>query len=188
MAMQRINIVGSSGAGKSTLGRQLSLRLGVPHIEIDYLHWEPNWVEVPNDEMRLRVQEATIVPCWIADGSYSAVRDLIWPRIDTVIWLDYSLTVVMWRHLRRAGKRVFVRESCCNGNYETLRRTFSRDSAWYYALTTFGRRRQQIREMLARPEYSHLKVLRFRSPRETQRWLRSLPQNFQVPNNNSIEN
>ncbi|WP_228014589.1 hypothetical protein [Fortiea sp. LEGE XX443] len=26
----------------------------LPHVELDYLHWEPNWVEVPNDVMRDR--------------------------------------------------------------------------------------------------------------------------------------
>ncbi|WP_242038993.1 ATP-binding cassette domain-containing protein [Anabaena lutea] len=39
--MQRISIIGSSGSGKTTLAKQISQRLSIPHIELDYLHWEP---------------------------------------------------------------------------------------------------------------------------------------------------
>ncbi len=41
---QRIAIVGTTGSGKTTLAQQLSQRINVPHIELDALHWEPNWV------------------------------------------------------------------------------------------------------------------------------------------------
>ncbi len=182
MSMQRINIVGSSGAGKSTLGRQLSARLGVPHIELDYLYWEPNWNNVPEEELQRRIQEAIQSPTWVIDGNYSIVRYIIWPQLDTVIWLDYSLPVVMWRHLRRAMRRVLMHQECCNGNYETLRHTLSREGAWYYALKTYHQRQQQVRDSLARPEYAGLRVLHFTMPRQAQRWLRSLHESTLVNN------
>ncbi len=47
--MQRISVVGTSGSGKTTLARDISQLLGIPHVELDYLHWEPNWVEVSDD-------------------------------------------------------------------------------------------------------------------------------------------
>jgi hypothetical protein len=116
----------------------------------------------------------------VIDGNYSALRELVWREIDSVVWLDYPLPLVMWRQFRRAGKRVFLREECCNGNYENLRRTFSRDSAWYWALTTYQRRREQTLELLALSEYAHLEVVHFTTPREAQRWLRGLPQSTLV--------
>jgi adenylate kinase family enzyme len=37
--MQRISVVGTSGSGKTTLARDISLRLNIPHVELDYIVW-----------------------------------------------------------------------------------------------------------------------------------------------------
>ncbi|BAY66273.1 topology modulation protein [Calothrix brevissima NIES-22] len=59
--MQRISVVGTTGSGKTTLARQISQCLNIPHVELDYLHWEPNWIEAANDVMRARVTQAISV-------------------------------------------------------------------------------------------------------------------------------
>jgi len=41
----RTVVVGSSCAGKTTFAAALSARLGVPHVQLDALHWLPDWVE-----------------------------------------------------------------------------------------------------------------------------------------------
>ncbi len=46
--MRRIVVIGTSGSGKTTLARELAGRLNVPHIELDALHWKPNWVATPH--------------------------------------------------------------------------------------------------------------------------------------------
>lgn len=56
---RRISVVGVTGAGKTTLARRLSDLLDVPHVELDALHWEPNWTPAPVDVFRDRVTEAT---------------------------------------------------------------------------------------------------------------------------------
>lgn len=43
----RILVVGTSGAGKSTLARKIALTLGIKDIELDALHWGPDWTETP---------------------------------------------------------------------------------------------------------------------------------------------
>jgi adenylate kinase family enzyme len=171
LCMKKVHIIGSSGAGKSTLAAALAKQLDVPHIQIDALNWEPGWVQVPDKVLRQRVQDAIKKPAWVIDGNYAKVRDLIWPQIDTLIWLDYSLPLVMWRQLRRAAKRVVWREECCNGNYETLRHTLSRDAAWYWALTTHQHRKREMRERLSQVEATRFRVLHFQSPRAAARWL-----------------
>ncbi|MFZ1462777.1 MAG: AAA family ATPase, partial [Anaerolineae bacterium] len=66
--MQRISVVGTSGSGKTTLARDLAQRMGVAHIELDALHWEPNWQEAPLDVFRARVAAAVAAETWAADG------------------------------------------------------------------------------------------------------------------------
>jgi adenylate kinase family enzyme len=46
----RILVVGSSCSGKTTFARALAGILGRPHIELDALHWGPNWCYAPDFE------------------------------------------------------------------------------------------------------------------------------------------
>ena len=56
--MARVVVVGCSGSGKTTFARQLARLLGSPHIELDALHWLPNWVPRPTNEFRALVAQA----------------------------------------------------------------------------------------------------------------------------------
>ena len=55
---RRINVVGTSSVGKTTMAAALASLLSVPHVELDALHWEPNWTEAPDDVLRDRVRAA----------------------------------------------------------------------------------------------------------------------------------
>lgn len=171
---QRISVVGTSGSGKTTLARQISQRLAIPHIELDALYHEPNWTEAPTDVFRKRVEQALSGDSWVVDGNYSKVRDIVWSRADTVLWLDYPLPVIMRRVVRRTFQRVVKQEELWNGNRETWQTTFSRDSIILWALTTYQKNRNQYLILLSQPEYAHLKILHLRSPKTTHTWLLSL--------------
>ena len=169
---RRIVVLGTTGSGKTTLAEQLSEKLGCTHIEMDALHWEPNWVEAATEVFHERVRQAVAAERWVMDGNYGVVRDTAWSRADTVIWLDYALPVVLWRLLRRTLRRVLLREELWNGNHERFATQFlTRDSLFLWALKTYWLRRRDYPELLGRPEYAHLKLIRLRSPRETERWL-----------------
>ena len=45
------------GGGKTTLGRVLSAKLDLPFVELDALHWLPDWQQRPADEFKQLVQE-----------------------------------------------------------------------------------------------------------------------------------
>lgn len=78
--LRRIVVVGTTGSGKSTLARTLAQRLNVPHVELDALHWEPNWRQAAPPVFRERTAHALAGEGWVVDGNYSVVRDLTWSR------------------------------------------------------------------------------------------------------------
>jgi adenylate kinase family enzyme len=172
--MRRIAIVGTSGSGKTTLASQIASALHIPHVELDALHWQPGWAPASSESLRARLTQALAGDGWVVDGNYSAFQDLIWAQADTLIWLDYSLPLVLWRVSSRTARRLARQTELWNGNRERWRTVFSRDSIILWALTTWGKNRRRYRALAAHPEYEHLRVIRLRSPRQTRLWLRQL--------------
>ena len=167
--MQRIVVVGVTGAGKTTLARQLAARLELEHIELDALHWEADWQEASLEDFRVRVTAATQGDRWVSDGNYSVVRDIIWPKAELVVWLDYPLRTIYWRLFKRTSKRVITRELLWGKNRERLWNQFTGDSLFWWATKTYQRRKRQYPQDLQK--YGHLASVRLRSPGETRRWL-----------------
>lgn len=173
--MKRIAVVGTTGSGKTTLARGIARTLGVPHVELDALQWGPDWTPAETATFRADVAAALAGESWVVDGNYAAVRDLVWSRADTVVWLDYSAGTVLWRLLVRTLRRGLRQEVLWNGNRERLWFHFtSRDSILLWMLQTHWRRRREYGELLARPEHAHLEAHRLLSPAEAERWLARL--------------
>lgn len=172
-AMRRIAVVGTTGAGKTMLAKRLATLYGLPHIELDALFHGPNWTPATPGEFRARVAAAVAAEAFVVDGNYGAARDLVWPRLDTLVWLDYSLPVVFARTLQRTLRRILLQEELWNGNRERARTAFaSRQSLLLWVLQTHGRRRREYPAFIA--EYAVPNVIRLRSPHDTARWLDEL--------------
>jgi adenylate kinase family enzyme len=170
--MRRVAVVGTTGSGKTTLAREIAGRLGIPHVELDALNWGPNWTEVSRDVFRERVAAALGGEVWVVDGNYSTTRDLVWPRADTIIWIDYPLWLILWRLLRRTFRRTLTGEELWSGNRERFREQFfSRNSLFLWALQTYRLRRRSYPRLFSQPEHAHLNLVRLRSPREAAAWL-----------------
>ncbi|MBN1657965.1 MAG: adenylate kinase [Anaerolineae bacterium] len=173
---RRIAVIGTSGSGKTTFARRAAERLGIHHVELDAIFWGPGWTQTPVDEFRARTAAALAGDAWTTDGNYSKVRDIVWGRADTVVWLDYPLPLVLWRVTTRTLRRCLTREELWSGNRENVREAFfSRDSIILYSLQTYRRRKRQYQDLFCQPEYAHLHVVRLCSPRATRRWLAQLP-------------
>lgn len=139
--MRRVSVVGCSGSGKSTVARRLSRIRGVPHVELDALHFGPDWSEPTDEEFREKVRAATGADSWVVDGNYqSKIGTLVWERADTVIWVNPSRWTVMWRVLVRTVRRVLTRQELWSGNREDWRAlAFWRgeDSIMWWAWTSY---------------------------------------------------
>jgi adenylate kinase family enzyme len=172
---RRIAVVGTTGSGKTTMARRIAQRLAINHVELDALHWGPDWTPAPIERFREHTAQALNGDDWVVDGNYGKVRDIVWSRADTVVWLDYPLLVILRRLAWQTLRRVFTREELWQGNRERFVAQFaSRDSLFLWALRTYSRRRREYPAILQRPEYVRLTVVHLRSPRDARDWLTSL--------------
>jgi len=174
---KKIIVVGTSGCGKTTFCRKLSQTLSIPHIELDALFWQSNWVQVPKEIFHERISQATEGATWILDGNWSGnkedvLKEKILELADTFIWLDYSFPLIFWRGFSRTIRRAIFQEKLWAGNTESLRQTFfSKNSMLWWMVKTYSMRKKQYSAMLSNPSYQHLKGIRLTNPKQTERYL-----------------
>jgi adenylate kinase family enzyme len=148
--------------------------LGAPHIELDALFHQPGWVPLDVDTFRARVIEALEASTWIVDGNYSAVRETVWERADTVVWFDLPYAVVMARTIWRTVRRVVTRQELWNGNKEPWSNLYSFDpekSIIAWAATRHRVYRRRYGEAEHDPRWAGLRFVRLRSQRQADAFL-----------------
>lgn len=173
--MQRISVVGSSATGKSTFARRLADARGIPHVELDELHWGPDWSAATAEELSERIRHATGGDAWVVDGNYqSKIGTLVWDRADTVVWLNPSRGRVAFRSLRRTLRRIVTREELWSGNREDWRGLMfwrGEESILWWAWTTYATVQERYEAAMADPRHAHLSFHRLRSRRDVERFL-----------------
>lgn len=173
--MRRVAVIGGSCTGKTTLSRELARRLVVPHVELDALNHDAGWQEAPAEVLQARVDAAleAAPDGWVADGNYHGkIGTSVVERADTVVLLDLPRRVALRRVLLRTAGRVVSRKELWNGNRETLRNTFSRDSIVWWVIRQHGSYERKWLPRLA--PLAHVSVVRLRSPREVRAWVQSI--------------
>ena len=171
-----ILVIGPSCAGKTTLAAAVAERLGLRHIELDALFWETGWTMADGEVFRTRIRDAIAEPGWATDGNYNTrARDITWPAADTIVWLDFPLSLILRRILARSWRRWRSNELLWGTNRERFWEHFlpwDRSLIWY-ALKSHRRRRRTYAEAMDDPQWAHARFMRLRSPRAVERWLRS---------------
>jgi adenylate kinase family enzyme len=161
--VQRVAVVGNSGSGKTTLAAAIADALAVPHLELDSIFHQAGWEPLPRDVFRARVADFIAADGWVVDGNYSAVRDLVWTRADTVVWLDLPRGVIMRQLLARTLRRMLTRAELWNGNTEQLRNLFRLDpeqSILRWAWTQHGKYVERYGAAQHDPANAHLTFVR----------------------------
>jgi hypothetical protein len=161
--LTRVVVVGTSCSGKTTLAHRLATILGSPCVELDSFYWGPGWT--PRPDFTEAVRAIAQQPRWVIDGNYSGVRDIVWRRCTTIVWLDYSFVRVLSQALRRTARRILSGECLYGGNRETIANAlFDPETPIRLVLRTHGKRRRALPELLERREYAHAGVIRLRTP------------------------
>jgi adenylate kinase family enzyme len=99
--MKRILVIGSGGAGKSTVATKLGQLLNLEVNHLDKYYWRSGWVEPPREEWVQTVTDLVNRDSWIIDGNYSGTLELRIQRCDTIVFLDMSRVLCVWRIVKR---------------------------------------------------------------------------------------
>ncbi|MGB5655140.1 MAG: adenylate kinase [Acidimicrobiia bacterium] len=177
--MERIAVVGSPGSGKSTVAKALSIALGIPHLELDAVFHQQGWVELPTDEFQNAVRTFIEGDAWIVDGNYTrqGITDLVWPRADTVVWLDLPRYRTMRRVGARTLRRIFRGEKLWNGNQERWRNIVDprpEENILLWTWTRYNKVKEQYGDRFDNPRWSELNRVRLTSQVEVDRFLASI--------------
>ncbi|MDE2663367.1 MAG: adenylate kinase [Gemmatimonadota bacterium] len=171
----RVQVVGNSGSGKSTLAARLAEAMGAPFVELDALNWLPGWVglnQTDPDRFERRIRDATRGERWVVAGSYEKFsRRVLWPRLDTVVWLDLPLPLLVGRFLRRSWRRSRSGELVWGTNREWFWRhllVWRHDSLLAWIITQHRRKRRNMLACMSGPRWAQIRFVRLASPREVE--------------------
>jgi len=168
--MKRIMIMGCSGSGKTTLARQIGKQLNKKVIHLDQYYWAKGWAyEPPKEEWETIVKELIKQKEWVMDGNYGGTSELRFSRADTIIFLDRSRWICLWRVLKRIWKYYgIVRPDMPDGCPERLNWKFIHYVFFYY--TT--RRPNILKQLEEQGKYKTVTILG--SDREVNNYLKKL--------------
>lgn len=169
----RVLLYGVTGSGKSSAALALAEVLDLPvHLVDEEVGWLPGWQERPHGEQRSIAAGVARGDRWVLDSAYGRWLDVVLPRVQVVVALDYPRWVSLGRLVTRTARRWLRREEVCNGNRETLAKIVSRDSILVWHFRSFARKRARMRAWETEP--GGIPVLRVVHPRELQEVLARL--------------
>lgn len=171
---RRIAVAGVSGSGKSTLARRLAEGLDLPYTEIDALFHGPGWT--PRPEFDSDVDALVGADRWVTEWQYSSARPRIAARADLFVWVDVPFPVTLARVVRRTLRRRLRREELWNGNQEGPLHTFFTDREHIVRWSISTRNLYAERIPVVAAERPDLPIVRLRSTREVDRWVRDVVQ------------
>ncbi|MCM3005850.1 DNA topology modulation protein [Priestia koreensis] len=168
--MNRIVVIGSGGSGKSTFSRELGKLINIPVFHLDSLYWGPNWEKTPDNEWVETQKRYIRKEKWILDGNFSSTLEMRMKVADTIIFLDLSKYICVFRAFKRSIKYYGkTRSDMGNECYEKFDMNFLK---WIWEFPQNGR--LKILNHLNTLNSKEKTVILLKSPKEVRKFLSSL--------------
>ena len=101
-----------------------------------------------------------------------------WARLDTVVWLDLPMMVLLWRVVRRTWKRWRSKELLWGTNRQRFWPQFliwrKGESLVAWIVTQHARKRTTMVAHMSDPRWSHIRFARLTSSREVEAFVGSV--------------
>ncbi len=171
--MKRVMVIGCSGAGKSTFALELGRITGIKVTHLDRLNWKAGWKEVSRDEFDSKLGDVLKEDSWIIDGNYSRTMEKRLEKVQVVFYFRLSTAVCLYGYLTRlikgklGKKRIDMTEGCnerFDWDFVKFIAGFQRDNA------------ERTEKMLEK--YPYIKVVRFSSRRQAEKFLIGLEEHY----------
>ena len=167
--MKKILVIGSGGSGKSTLSLKLGATLGIDVYHLDKFYWREGWTKPAPEEWLQIIDGLLSREQWIMDGNFSGTLKQRIEQCDTIIFLDFSRPLCLWRIIRRRLQyRQRARPDMANGCNERLNLEFV---SW--VINYRKRSRPKVVELI-RLNAPTKKIFWLKSPRQVDAFLASL--------------
>ena len=165
--MRRVMVIGPCGAGKSTASHRIRKALSLPLFHLDKMHWRAGWIEGSKEELHAELAPILASEEWVIDGNYgSTMEPRLW-RADTIVYLDFPITLCLWRALKRVWMyRGHSRPDMAEGCPERFNLEFL-----LYIATWNKNARPRTERLIASVSE---KVIRLKDPQELESWLNRL--------------
>lgn len=173
---RRVHVIGNSCSGKSTLGERLAGAVDAPWVDLDAINWQPDWVGLnatDPDEFVRRIAEATAGDAFVVSGSYTRFcQQAFWDRLETLVWLDLPLSLLVRRVLVRSWRRWRSKELLWGTNRESFWRQLmvwrGEESLLWWIVTQHRPKRRTMVAYYTDPAWRHVTIVRLRSPAEVE--------------------
>ena len=170
--LKKILIIGSAGAGKSTFAKKLKEFLNLPVFHLDNMFWQPNWIHVSRSKLIQKIQKVVKKSEWILDGNYSSTLDIRISYSDTIIFLNYTRIICLWRAIKRnIIYRNKNRSDITDGCFERINSDFFQFLKWIWDFPI--RSRPQILYILKKWKKKKFIII-LNSPHQAKRFLKIL--------------
>ena len=99
--MKRVLVIGSGGSGKSTFARRLGKLLDIEVKHLDSFYWRAGWTKPAEEDWLRTVADLVSGDSWIIDGNFGGTLELRVRHCDTIVFLDMSRLLCLWRVVKR---------------------------------------------------------------------------------------
>jgi len=135
--------------------------------------------ETDPDELRRLLRETTDGDGWVVAGSYANFsQETFWPRLETVVWLDLPMHLLLRRVLVRSWRRWRSKELLWGTNLERFwpqLKVWSRqDSLVWWIVTQHRPKKRAMISYQRDPRWQHIRFIRLSSSADVDAFSRAV--------------